>query len=78
LSTQGIDAGHETVHWVFRRGRLKPLITVASGDSHDLESVEEWPTRCRSAARVPQALAAINKSVQQEICPATSARPVDA
>jgi acetamidase/formamidase len=63
-----LDAAPETVHWGYFDARLKPLLTVASGDTVTISTVSGMASQMPAAPlTVPPALAAIHKSVQQKM-----------
>src|SRR2546423_10563089 len=63
-----IAAARETVHWGYFDAKLKPLITVASGDSITISTVSGMASQMPAAPYViPKALSAIQASVQQKL-----------
>jgi acetamidase/formamidase len=63
-----LDAAPETVHWGYFDARLKPLLTVASGDTVTISTVSGMASQMPAAPlAVPPALAAIHKSVAQKM-----------
>jgi acetamidase/formamidase len=63
-----LDAAPETVHWGYFDARLKPLLTVASGDTVTISTVSGMASQMPAAPlTVPPALAAIHKSVPQKM-----------
>ena len=63
-----LDAAPETVHWGYFDARLRPLLTVASGDTVTISTVSGMASQMPAAPLVvPEALAAIHKSVQQKM-----------
>jgi acetamidase/formamidase len=63
-----LDAAPETVHWGYFDARLKPLLTVSSGDTVTISTVSGMASQMPAAPlMVPPALAAIHKSVQQKM-----------
>ena len=63
-----LDAGPDTVHWGYFDARLKPLLTVASGDTVTISTVSGMASQMPAAPlTVPPALAAIHKSVPQKM-----------
>ncbi len=74
MADHRIDAAPETVHWGFFDAKLKPLITVASGDTVTISTVSGMATQMPAAPlTVPPALAAIHRRACRRSCPATSA-----
>src|SRR6476661_9560970 len=68
MTDHRIDAAPETVHWGYFDAALKPLITVASGDTVTISTVSGMASQMPAAPlSVPPALAAIHKSVQQKM-----------
>jgi acetamidase/formamidase len=68
MASHRLDAAPETVHWGFFDAALKPLITVASGDTVTISTVSGMPSQMpKPPLTVPPALAAIHRSVQQKL-----------
>jgi acetamidase/formamidase len=68
MADHWLDAAPETVHWGYFDARLKPLLTVSSGDTVTISTVSGMATQMPAAPlTVPPALAAIHKSVQQKM-----------
>ncbi|MGB9368742.1 MAG: acetamidase/formamidase family protein [Xanthobacteraceae bacterium] len=68
MASHRLDAAPETVHWGYFDARLKPLLTVASGDTVTISTVSGMASQMPAAPlTVPAALAAIHKSVQQKM-----------
>jgi acetamidase/formamidase len=68
MADHRLDAAPETVHWGYFDARLKPLLTVASGDTVTISTVSGMASQMPAAPlTVPPALAAIHKSVQQKM-----------
>jgi acetamidase/formamidase len=68
MANHRVDAAPETVHWGYFDARLKPLLTVASGDTVTISTVSGMASQMPAAPlSVPPALAAIHKSVQQKM-----------
>src|ERR1044071_1322 len=68
MADHRIDAAPDTVHWGYFDAALKPLITVASGDTVTISTVSGMAGQMPAAPlNVPPALAAIHKSVQQKL-----------
>jgi acetamidase/formamidase len=68
MANHRLDAAPETVHWGYFDARLKPLLTVASGDTVTISTVSGMASQMPAAPlTVPPALAAIHKSVQQKM-----------
>jgi acetamidase/formamidase len=68
MTNHRLDAAPETVHWGYFDARLKPLLTVASGDTVTMSTVSGMASQMPAAPlTVPPALAAIHKSVQQKM-----------
>jgi len=70
MSSHRLDASPETVHWGYFDARLKPLITVESGDEVTLSTVS-GPASINpdpaSGLQVPAALRAIQQNVQPKL-----------
>jgi acetamidase/formamidase len=68
MANHRLDAAPETVHWGYFDARLRPLLTVASGDTVTISTVSGMASQMPAAPlTVPPALAAIHKSVQQKM-----------
>src|SRR5215207_514475 len=68
MANHRLDAAPETVHWGFFDAALKPLITVASGDTVTISTVSGMANQMPSAPHViPPALAAIHRNVAQKL-----------
>jgi acetamidase/formamidase len=68
MANHRLDAAPETVHWGYFDARLKPLLTVASGDTVTISTVSGMASQMPAAPlTVPPVLAAIHKSVQQKM-----------
>jgi acetamidase/formamidase len=68
MTDHRLDAAPETVHWGYFDARLKPLLSVASGDTVTISTVSGMASQMPVAPlTVPPALAAIHKSVQQKM-----------
>src|SRR2546430_9310045 len=68
MADHRIDAAPETVHWGFFDAKLKPLLTVASGDTVTISTVSGMASQMPAAPYViPTALSAIHASVQQKL-----------
>jgi acetamidase/formamidase len=68
MANHRLDAAPETVHWGYFDARLKPLLTVASGDTVTISTVSGMANQMPAAPlTVPPALAAIHKSVTQKL-----------
>src|ERR1041384_6940683 len=68
MANHRLDAAPETVHWGYFDARLKPLLTVASGDTVTISTVSGMASQMPAAPlTVPGALAAIHKSVPQKM-----------
>src|ERR1041384_2877069 len=68
MANHRLDAAPETVHWGYFDARLEPLLTVASGDTVTISTVSGMASQMPAAPLVvPDALAAIHKSVQQKM-----------
>jgi acetamidase/formamidase len=68
MANHRLDAAPETVHWGYFDARLKPLLTVASGDTVTISTVSGMASQMPAPPlAVPPALAAIHKSVQQKM-----------
>src|ERR1043165_8408893 len=68
MAQHRIDAAPETVHWGFFDAALKPLVTVASGDTVTISTVSGMASQMPAAPYlIPPVLAAIHKSVPQKL-----------
>src|SRR5256885_16484811 len=68
MAQHRIDAAPETVHWGYFDAKLKPLITVASGDTVTMSTVSGMASQMPAAPYViPKALSAIQARVQQKL-----------
>jgi acetamidase/formamidase len=70
MANYRLDAAPSTVHWGYFDARLKPLLTIESGDSVTISTVSGTPAQIPgpgSGLAVPPALPAIHKSVQQKL-----------
>jgi acetamidase/formamidase len=68
MANHRLDAAPETVHWGYFDARLKPLLTIASGDTVTISTVSGMPNQMPAAPlTVPPSLAAIHKSVMQKL-----------
>jgi acetamidase/formamidase len=70
MQTHRLDAGADTVHWGFFDAALKPLITVAPGDTVVMSSVSGPASAMPppgSGLAVPEALKAIHQHVQPKL-----------
>jgi len=68
MANHRLDAAPETVHWGYFDARLKPLLTVASGDTVTMSTVSGMASQMPAAPlTVPPALAAIHRQVQQKM-----------
>jgi len=68
MANHRLDAAPETVHWGYFDARLKPLLTVASGDTVTISTVSGMASQMPAAPlKGPPALAAIHNSVQQKM-----------
>jgi acetamidase/formamidase len=74
-----VDAGPKTVHWGFFDARLKPLLTIDSGDEVTMSTVSGPPEampKPDSGFAVPPALPAIHSAVPQRLGPHIMTGPV--
>jgi acetamidase/formamidase len=74
-----VDAGPNTVHWGFFDARLKPLLTIDSGDEVTISTVSGPPEampKPDSGFAVPPALPAIHSAVPQRLGPHIMTGPV--
>ena len=68
MADHRIDAAPDTVHWGYFDAKLKPLITVTSGDTVTISTVSGMASQMPAAPYViPKALAAIQASVPQKL-----------
>src|SRR5258705_4420241 len=68
MANHRLDAAPETVHWGYFDARLKPLISVASGDTVTISTVSGMASQMPGAPYViPKALTAIQQSVPQKL-----------
>ena len=68
MANHRIDAGPEAVHWGYFDAGLKPLLTVASGDTVTISTVSGMANQMPAAPlTVPPALAAIHARVPQKL-----------
>ncbi len=70
MTTHRLDASPDTVHWGYFDASLKPLISVASGDTVVISTVSGGPTqlpRNGSGLNVPEALAAIHARLSPKL-----------
>ena len=68
MTDHRIDAAPETVHWGYFDAKLKPLLTVASGDTITISTVSGMASQMPAPPYViPKALAAIHASVAQKL-----------
>src|SRR5215510_7076324 len=68
MADHRIDAAPDTVHWGYFDAALKPLLTVASGDTVTLSTVSGMASQMpKPPLMVPPALAAIQASVPQKL-----------
>src|SRR5437763_3052484 len=68
MADHRIDAAPDTVHWGYFDAKLKPLITVASGDTVTISTVSGMAAQMPAAPYViPPALSAIQQNVQQKL-----------
>jgi acetamidase/formamidase len=68
MTRHRLDAAPDTVHWGYFDASLKPLISVASGDTVTLSTVSGMANQMpKPPLVVPQALAAIHAGVQQKL-----------
>ena len=68
MANHRLDAAPDTVHWGFFDAALKPLLTVASGDTVTISTVSGMASQMPPAPlTVPPALAAIHEEVQQKL-----------
>src|SRR3954471_20001678 len=68
MADHRLDAAPETVHWGYFDARLKPLLTINSGDTVTISTVSGMASQMPAAPlAVPPALAAIHKSVPQKM-----------
>ena len=58
MTDHRIDAAPETVHWGYFDAKLKPLLTVASGDTITISTVSGAASIRWSAIRFPKPLGA--------------------
>src|SRR4051812_20607794 len=68
MANHRLDAAPQTVHWGFFDARLKPLISVASGDTVTISTVSGMANQMPGPPYViPKALTAIQQSVPQKL-----------
>jgi acetamidase/formamidase len=68
MANHRLDAAPETVHWGYFDARLKPLLSIASGDTVTISTVSGMASQMPAAPlAVPPALTAIHKQVQQKM-----------
>src|SRR6266853_332736 len=68
MANHRLDAAPETVHWGFFDAGLKPLLSVASGDTVTISTVSGMASQMPGAPYViPKALTAIQQNVQQKL-----------
>ncbi len=68
MAQHRIDAAPDTVHWGYFDAALKPLITIASGDTVTISTVSGMASQMPAAPLVvPPALAAIHRQVPQKL-----------
>ena len=68
--THRLDAGAETVHWGYFDARLKPLLTVASGDRVTISTVSgprEAMPPAASGLEIPAALKAVQEALTMKL-----------
>jgi acetamidase/formamidase len=79
METHRLDAGADTVHWGYFDAALKPLLTVAPGDTVVMSSVSGQPAQMPPAGSgftVPKALTDIHARVPQKLGPHMMTGPV--
>ena len=73
MANHRLDAAPDSVHWGYFDAPLKPLLTVASGDTVTISTVSGMASQMPALPlAVPPALAAIHPRCSRR-CPATSA-----
>jgi acetamidase/formamidase len=79
MATHRLDAGSDTVHWGYFDAALKPLLTVAPGDTVVMSSVSGAPMQLPppdAGFTVPKALTDIHARVPQKLGPHMMTGPV--
>jgi acetamidase/formamidase len=79
MATHRLDAGGDTVHWGYFDAALKPLLTVAPGDTVVMSSVSGAPTQLPppdAGFTVPKALTDVHARVPQKLGPHMMTGPV--
>jgi acetamidase/formamidase len=79
MATHRLDAGGDTVHWGYFDAALKPLLTVAPGDTVVMSSVSGAPMQLPppdAGFTVPEALTDIHARVPQKLGPHMMTGPV--
>jgi len=79
MATHRLDAGGDTVHWGYFDAALKPLLTVAPGDTVVMSSVSGAPMQLPppdAGFTVPKALTDIHARVPQKLGPHMMTGPV--
>jgi acetamidase/formamidase len=70
MAVHRLDASPETVHWGYFDAGLKPLLTIASGDTVTISTVSGQPSQVPkpdAGFTVPPALTAIHKALQPKL-----------
>ena len=68
MANHRLDAAPETVHWGYFDAKLRPLLSVASGDTVTISTVSGMASQMPAPPLVvPKALAAIQQSVPQKL-----------
>ena len=79
MATHRLDAGGDTVHWGYFDAALKPLLTVAPGDTVVISSVSGAPMQLPppdAGFTVPKALTDVHARVPQKLGPHMMTGPV--
>ena len=70
MATHRLDAAPDTVHWGYFDAKLKPLLTIESGDTITFSTVSGQPTQLPAAGSgltIPPALTAIHQKIQPKL-----------
>ncbi len=70
MATHRLDAAPDTVHWGYFDAKLKPLLTIDSGDTITVSTVSGQPTQLPAAGSgltIPPALTAIHQKIQPKL-----------
>lgn len=70
MATHRLDAAPDTVHWGYFDAKLKPLLTIDSGDTITFSTVSGQPTQLPAAGSgltIPPALTTIHQKIQPKL-----------